>query len=88
MFPEQIEKKLSHIIQSQFFIHGEEDEKFGHRPVLLIEGRAIESLAMMLEGKLDKIEMPEKIYELKKFLYTETGKIRRKATFDLLKQQQ
>ncbi len=87
LIPEQIEKKLRTVINTPFFVAGVEDEHLGQKLVLVIEGtinnkelkKKIDSLA-----SLSKYENPKEIYLLNKFSYTETGKINRSKTLELL----
>lgn len=84
LHPEQIEKKLAPQIDSQFFVAGEEDEKLGERLVLVIESDNID-VAKLDYSELDKYEVPKAVYCTAKFVYTETGKIKRGATLRALK---
>ncbi len=86
LFPEQIEKKLSKVISQRFFVTGIEDEKLGEKLVLLLE-----SSQNILFNKndfkscgLNKFEYPKEVYCINKFLETETGKILRKDTLNLI----
>ena len=85
---EQIEEKLSRIIYQRFFVAGIPDEILGHKLVLLMEGIG-ELDVIMNEIKslstLTKYELPKEVYVVPKFIETETKKIQRKKTLDLLK---
>lgn len=88
LFPEQIESKLAPYISNSFFVAAMEDETLGQKLVLLIEGTTdIPALEEQLErnNDLSRFERPKNVFSLPKFLETETGKIRRKETFDLLR---
>jgi len=87
LFPEQIEAKLSAIISNRFFVTGFPDQKLGQKLVLIVEGKIDTDLLsekMAVLSSLGKYQMPKSIYRLLKFLETETGKIRRKETLNLL----
>lgn len=84
MYPEKIEKKLSHLIDSKFFIAAEKDELLGEKVIIVIESKRNELLMnrLSLEFKvvLEKFEIPKKIYFKEQFIETLSGKINRKAT--------
>jgi O-succinylbenzoic acid--CoA ligase len=90
LFPEILEKKYSSYSNSNFFFAGEEDKKLGTRLILIIEGdgdsRAPNEGDKVLFNKLSftDFEIPKHIYFLKEFLFTETKKIQRNKTLDLL----
>jgi O-succinylbenzoic acid--CoA ligase len=93
LHPEKIEEKLSEIITNRFFVAGILDIKLGEKLVLIVELES--SKASMFQSvlseeikkiaSLSKFENPKEIYFLDKFLETETKKIQRKKTLDLLK---
>ena len=84
LHPEKIEEKLSVIIDQRFFVAGIKDEVLGEKLILVIEG---------LERKIDfpklntlsKFEIPKTVCFVKEFIETETKKIQRKKTLDLVK---
>jgi len=95
LHPEEIEKKLSLVISQRFFVTGIADGTLGERLVLIIEKNsttdvAEESLRKQIELKLKegknlaKFETPKAIYFVEEFVQTETKKIQRKKTLDLL----
>jgi O-succinylbenzoic acid--CoA ligase len=90
LFPEILEKKYSSYSNSNFFFAGEEDKKLGTRLILIIEGdgdsRVPTEGDKVLFNKLSftDFEIPKHIYFLKEFLFTETKKIQRNKTLDLL----
>jgi len=87
LIPEQIEEKLSEIINERFFVVGIPDAVLGERLILIIEG--IENYVTLNKVKnlktLTKFEMPKEIYWIKKFIETPTNKINRPKTLQLLK---
>lgn len=79
IFPEQIEKKLEHLIEGRFFIASEEDDKLGNKVILIIESNPI-YINTEIFDVLNKYEKPKKIYFTTKFSETKTGKINRNET--------
>lgn len=84
MFPEQIEAKLQDLIQASFFITSEDHDDLGQRVVLVLESDTNQLDTSIFEC-LDKYEVPKVIYNISKFLKTETGKLQRKQTLDAVK---
>lgn len=89
-FPEEIEKKLSLYIKRQFFIAGISDEKFGEKLCLFLEGKKREeqeheALASTMREVLGKYECPKDIFYLKEFKTTSSGKIKRKASIEMVR---
>ncbi|WP_242135356.1 AMP-binding protein [Aestuariivivens marinum] len=87
--PEQIEQKLSNIINQRFFIASMPNEQLGDQVVLLVEDKALDVAklfsAIQNLKSLHKYEMPKQIFRLPKFVETTTGKIQRIKTLNLLK---
>lgn len=90
LHPEKIEEKLSTMISNRFFVIGIPDNRLGEKLVLLIEGVADESLVIDLKNELKnsavltKYEVPKEIHFIEAFVETETKKIQRTKTLDLL----
>ena len=95
LIPEKIEEKLSTIIKDRFFVAGIPDEVLGEKLVLIIEGNvtssqpvrqagAVEKSQFKAQKSLSKFEIPKEIYYVEKFLETETKKIQRQKTLDLI----
>ena len=82
LHPEKIEEKFSNIIMNRFFVSGIPDEKLGEKLVLIIEGK--KHVIKYKNLGLSKFETPKKVYFLEQFVETETKKIQRKKTLDLL----
>lgn len=82
LHPEEIEKKLSSVIEQRFFVIGIPDEKLGEKLVLVVEGEedVVISNRMTNLKKLSKFETPKSIFFVSEFVETETGKIQRKET--------
>jgi O-succinylbenzoic acid--CoA ligase len=93
LHPEKIETELSKIIGQRFFVAGIKDEKLGEKLVLLIESAGDKSIkspdqlnSEMKNSKLfSKFEIPKEIHFIDRFSETETKKIHRKKTLDLIK---
>ncbi|MDO6743742.1 AMP-binding protein [Tenacibaculum soleae] len=91
LHPEKIEEKLSEIIEQRFFVSGIKDEVLGEKLILIIEdvtSSEVESFLLSKikkESSLSKFEIPKEVYLLPKFIETETKKIQRKKTLDLIK---
>lgn len=82
LYPEKIEAELSKIITSRFFVAGVSDVKLGEKLILIIEG---ESKSIEIESlNLSKFEIPKEVYFINTFIETETKKIQRKKTLDLI----
>ncbi len=80
--PEIIERKISHVIKNRFFITGEKDELLGQKVILIIEGSENNQNNILEEIKpfLDLYEIPKKIYWIRSFSETNSGKINRIQT--------
>lgn len=89
LIPEQIESKLSSIISQRFFVAGLPDKKLGQKLVIVVEGKMdkkeVRQLLNTAKG-LSKYQIPKTVFVVPEFLETETGKIRRSKTLELLSQ--
>ncbi|MBO0323389.1 AMP-binding protein [Muricauda sp. CAU 1633] len=89
LIPEQIEKKLSSIINSRFFVAGLPDAVLGQQLVLVIEESQVDSEVLLSKIKkvkgLHKYEVPKKVVALKPFIETKTGKIHRKKIMEQIR---
>lgn len=86
--PEQIEQKIEFFIDTSFFISSKKDEKLGSKVILIIESQSkinVDLLKQQFKTVLSKFEIPKEIYVLPQFERTETGKIQRKRTLELIK---
>ncbi|MEM9868265.1 MAG: O-succinylbenzoic acid--CoA ligase, partial [Bacteroidota bacterium] len=89
LFPEQIEKKLSQILDFRFFVAGVPDSVLGHKLVLIVEEKSFD-LSLLLEkikhsGLLNKYEIPKGVIAVEKFIQTRTDKFDRGKTLDFIK---
>jgi len=83
LFPEQIEAKLTGMVENRFFVTGLPDEKLGHRLVLVVEGNIdVETLFQKVKSTsaLEKFEIPKEIYTVSEFISASNNKILRKET--------
>jgi O-succinylbenzoic acid--CoA ligase len=83
LFPEQIETKLASKIETRFFVIGIPDEQYGEQLALVIEGNPIPIDSDFFKVLLP-YEKPKSIYFVSNFLETESGKIRRAATLNII----
>ena len=90
--PENVEATLAPYIKSPFFIASESDSILGERIILVVEkiNTQIQSQVEVssystMFSELGNYERPKKIYYVSKFIYTETGKIKRNEVLELLK---
>ncbi|MDR6844592.1 AMP-binding protein [Flavobacterium granuli] len=79
LMPEQIESKLSNLIERRYFVNGVPDETLGEKVVLYVEGAPIE-IDHSVFDVLDKYEKPKEIVFIPKFKETATGKIMREES--------
>ncbi|WP_440066196.1 AMP-binding protein [Tenacibaculum discolor] len=86
LHPEKIEEKLSKVIPNRFFVTGIPDQKLGEKLILLVEGEKNDVISNEVRNLLGltKYEIPKEIYFVDKFIETETKKIQRKKTLDLV----
>lgn len=84
--PEMLEQKLAEHIKNHFFIGSIPDAIFENKVILLIENEVpiAEDLLEKAFASLDKYEVPKEVFYLNTFKWTDTGKIQRKATLELL----
>ena len=74
LFPEQIEEKLSGLIDRRYFLKGMPDEKLGEKLVLVVEGEPYD-IDTDIFADLGKFEKPKDILFIKEFTQTESGKV-------------
>ena len=90
--PEQVEKKLQQIIETEFIVAPSEDEKLGEKVILLVKEEeklpAKENLLSQIKSLEDmgKFEVPKEIHYIADFARTRTGKIDRLASVEALHQ--
>ena len=85
IFPEEVEKKISNLIDLPFFITSIPDVKLGEKLVLIIESDKLINLYIDdFKSVLTKYELPKEIFYLRSFERTISGKINRIKTKALL----
>lgn len=84
LIPEQIEEKLSQIISKRFFVSSIKDAILGEKLILVIESEPYEFTMEKLQSVLNTYETPKKIYFLSQFMETDTKKVDRNRTKNLL----
>ena len=85
LHPEQIENKISTLENwsaLNLFITKTADEKFGERPLLVLEQSHKVNLDELTQV-LSKLEMPKEVVFVPRFIYTESGKLNRMETIKL-----
>lgn len=86
--PEKIEEKLTSVIDRRFFVAGIPDTILGQKLILIVEkdsGNVKElKQEILTHTSLSKYEIPKEIYFVNDFIETETKKIQRNKTLDLI----
>ena len=80
--PEILEEQLSSQIKFPFFVAGMDDVTLGQKAVLIIE---TESVLNINFDTIDRYKRPKNTYCLPNFAYTDSGKINRQKTLELIK---
>lgn len=83
LFPELIETKLASKIETRFFVIGIPDDQYGEQLALVIEGNP-RPFDNDFFNELLPFEKPKFIFFVSNFLETESGKIKRAATLNLV----
>jgi o-succinylbenzoate---CoA ligase len=96
VIPEKMEEELAEIfsrlnILRNYFVGGKPDPRLGNQVVLVIEGKSmpqdeIKSLRDELTGQFSAYERPSIVFA-DRFIYTETGKIKRNQTLQRIIQE-
>jgi len=89
IFPELVEKHIEPLVKGSFFIASRPDVSLGERLILILEGEepGSENKWMMMDAmkrNLAPYHCPKEIVFLPKFVYTETGKINRRKTLEII----
>ncbi|MCM4153056.1 O-succinylbenzoic acid--CoA ligase [Arenibacter sp. N53] len=83
LIPEQLEVKLSSLINSRYFVAGIPDANLGHKMVLMLEGN-INKEQLLKDIKslnsISKYEIPKEIFSIPQFVETGSGKVNRNDT--------
>ncbi len=88
LFPEQIEKKITAFLSSDFFVDAVPDKALGQKLVIYIESEEYSAdnllkLKVQFSEHLTKYEVPTEIYFLPSFVRSESNKILREQTKNL-----
>ena len=91
LIPELIESRYKNLIDADYFVYGIADKRLGEKLVLVIEGeetalmfKKIDEFHHKLSDAVPKYEVPKEIFFIKTFSRTETGKINRSQSAQLL----
>ncbi len=85
IFPEVIESKINSIIQTPFFVTSKSDKYLGERLILVIENSELIQLKKIdFLNILNNYEIPKEVFALPEFVRTESGKINRLETINLI----
>lgn len=82
--PEQVEEKLSALIEVPFFSAGIPDSVLGEQHILCIEGNPSGYSKEDFRALLPPFEIPRRVFFFPDFVYTESGKINRPETLKQL----
>jgi O-succinylbenzoic acid--CoA ligase len=85
IYPEMLEAKLAPHISNNFLIASEKDPELGERVIMVFEGNedTVPNLSEAFQ-KLQPHERPKRVYSLSRFVFTETGKLKRKDVLKVL----
>ncbi len=84
LIPEQIEQKLMPFFSHDFFVTGIPDDQLGEKLVLVIEGKPLSKLPDF-KTILSRFEVPKEIIYLKNFERTLSGKVKRQASLEKIR---
>jgi o-succinylbenzoate---CoA ligase len=95
VIPEKIESRIEPILSglglpNRFFIAGLPDSSLGQAVTLIVEGENLSSnqelsLRQQLKNNLGRYEVPRSIRYVTRFIQTDTGKINKSKTLDLIR---
>lgn len=84
VIPEQIEKSVAHLLHMPYFVAGIPHEKLGEEVALFIEAEGLPAADLLAEVQHALADapfwQPRKLIPVSRFIYTDSGKIVRKAT--------
>jgi len=83
LFPEKIEAKLDPYISERFFIASQKDQTFGEVAILVVESKTNQLVENVFKD-LNASEIPKAVYAIPNFVETNSGKIHRNKTLQLL----
>ena len=79
--PEEIEFQLKGVLDCDLMVFGEPDEVLGSRLALILESKDTVDCELAF-SKLGKFQVPKKVYAVREFSRTKTGKINRLKTIE------
>lgn len=85
IFPSKVEQKLAVGIKNRFFVTAMPSKEFGEEVTLFIEGDKQDESKLF--KNLEAFERPKKVYYLKSFVLTHTGKIDKNNTIEMVTMQ-
>jgi O-succinylbenzoic acid--CoA ligase len=88
LHPQQIERKLSELLSTHFFIGGINDKELGEKVVLALRYSKTLNVQSIIDkiksfDRLESYEFPKTILVLPDFVETDSGKIKRKQTLTI-----
>ena len=87
IIPENVEKKIKHLIKGNFFLFGLNDEKLGQKLTLITEEKQDEALLNKIKAleNVEKYQVPKEVIQTGDFVFTSNGKLRREKTINKYK---
>ncbi len=82
IIPENVEKKIKHLIKGNFFLYGLEDETLGQKLTLISEEKQDDDLLEQIASSdtVEKYHIPKELIQTGPFVFTSNGKLRREKT--------
>lgn len=88
IIPEEVERKLSNVVEVPFFISAVPDEKLGEKVVLVVEKISEMRLNLSeLSAFLSPYQKPKAIISIEQFPITESGKIKRAELKEMISEE-
>ena len=78
--PEEVERQIAHLFETNFFVIGIPDPELGERLILCVESEPFAIERKTLDPLLPKYHVPCKVYFYPEFVYTKSDKINRLGT--------
>jgi len=78
--PEEVERRISSIIEKPFFVIGVPDNELGERLVLCVQSEPFLITKSEISAVLPKYHVPKQVFFYSTFVYTKSDKINRRAT--------
>ena len=91
LIPELIERKFNTLIGQRFFMDSLPDKVLGEKLVMIVEDHKTDDLLEKLQAfqkqhaaEISRYEVPKEVFFTEEFIQTETGKINRNLTMNLI----